>query len=171
MRLRKLEIKDAPFMLEWMHDKDVVKELQANFIEKTIQDCEAFVRKSLIETQNLHLAIVDIDDIYMGTVSLKNINYERKSAEFAITIRTIAMQKGFSKFAMEKIIRKGLDDLGLEQIYWCVSKTNARAIRFYDKNGYQRLDEIPKEFCESYTPEQVEHYLWYLVEKSQFGGR
>lgn len=35
--------------------------------------------------KNLHLAIVDENDEYMGTVSLKNI--EEDKAEFAITVR------------------------------------------------------------------------------------
>ena len=36
MKLRKLDVKDAPFMLEWMHSADVVKNLQADFASKTI---------------------------------------------------------------------------------------------------------------------------------------
>ena len=30
MRLRNLELKDASFMLEWMHDESVVKNLKRN---------------------------------------------------------------------------------------------------------------------------------------------
>ena len=43
MKLRKLDVKDAPFMLEWMHSADVVKNLQADFASKTIIDCENFI--------------------------------------------------------------------------------------------------------------------------------
>ena len=32
MRLRNLELKDAPLMLEWMHDESVVGKLKGNFI-------------------------------------------------------------------------------------------------------------------------------------------
>ena len=44
MNLRKLEIKDAPLMLEWMHDKSVVEDLRTNFLTKTIEDCENFIK-------------------------------------------------------------------------------------------------------------------------------
>lgn len=37
MRLRDLELKDAPFMLEWMHDENVVEKLRGKFKEKTIK--------------------------------------------------------------------------------------------------------------------------------------
>lgn len=39
MKLRKLELKDADLMLEWMHSQDVVKMLAQNFENKTMEDC------------------------------------------------------------------------------------------------------------------------------------
>ena len=89
MRLRKLELKDAPLMLEWMHDKSVVEDLRTNFLTKTMEDCENFIKCSWDDKNNWNVAIVDEDDIYMGTVSLKNI--KGKSAEFGITVRACAM--------------------------------------------------------------------------------
>lgn len=164
MRLRKLEIKDSPLMLEWMHDESVVKGLQTDFASKTIEDCKNFITSSWGNNENLSLAIVDENDMYMGTVSLKNIT--KSSAEFAITIRTTAMGKGYSKFAMEEIIKIGIEDMGLDEIYWCVSKDNPRAVRFYDKNGYQRVDvKELKEMKGSYTEQQINSYLWYVKRK------
>ena len=40
--LRGLEEKDAPLMLEWMHDETVTHDLQNNFAEKNIDDCLLF---------------------------------------------------------------------------------------------------------------------------------
>lgn len=138
MNLRKLELKDAPLMLEWMHDPDVVQNMQADFAHKTLSDCENFIRVSHTDDKNLHLAVVDDNNTYMGTVSLKNI--ENDAAEFGITVRKNAMGKGFSKYAMSEIIRIGLEELNLKSIYWCVSPENKRAVKFYDKNGYMRID-------------------------------
>lgn len=164
MKLRRLELKDAPFMLEWMHDESVVKDLRTNFLEKTIEDCECFIIAAQKDKRNLNLAIADDNDTYMGTISLKNI--KQKSAEFGITIRTEAMGKGYSKSAMQEILKVGFKDLGLIQIYWCVSPNNKRAVRFYDKNGYQRvLPEKLRDIDEGYTPEQIASYIWYLEEK------
>ena len=36
MKLRKLEAKDAPFMLEWMHDEDVVRYMRRDFMSMTL---------------------------------------------------------------------------------------------------------------------------------------
>ena len=73
MRLRNLELKDAPLMLEWMHDESVVGKLKGNFIEKTLADAESFIVASANKDKNIHLAIVSDEDEYMGTVSLKNV--------------------------------------------------------------------------------------------------
>ena len=161
MKLRKLELKDAPLMLEWMHDQSVVQDLRTNFLTKTMNDCENFIRASWDDEKNLNLAIADATDIYMGTVSLKNIR--GTWAEFGITIRACAMGKGYSKAAMEEILRVGFEELGLEQIYWCVSPENQRAVRFYDKNGYKRVDAKQLKITGGYSQEQIAFYLWYLV--------
>lgn len=95
MKLRKLHLKDAPLMLEWMHDESIIAGLQREkFIDKNLQDCESFINDSLSNKSNLHMAIVDDEDIYMGNVSLKNIT--DTVAEFAITVRSKAQGKGFA---------------------------------------------------------------------------
>ncbi len=32
--------------------------------------------------------------------------------------------------------------MGLNCIYWCINPANQRAVRFYDKSGYCRVDSI-----------------------------
>ena len=135
MKLRKLKIEDAPLMLEWMHDPDVVQNMQADFAHKTLRDCENFIRISQTDNKNLHLAVVDDDNTYMGTVSLKNI--ENDAAEF--------------------------EKLKLKSVYWCVSPENKRAVKFYDKNGYTRIEfsKLNISGVGRYSQQQLQHYIWY----------
>ena len=82
------------------------------------------------------------------------------------------MGKGISKYSMTEIIRIGFEELELEKIYWCVDKINERAIKFYDKNGYQRIS-FDEGFINkirennSYTDEQINKYLWYEIKKNR----
>lgn len=140
MKLRKLNHKDGPFMLEWMNDDGVVHYMGTDFTKKTLNDCYAFISSSQDDYPSIHRAIVADNDEYMGTVSLKNIDNENKNAEFAITVRRCAMGKGYSRYGMDEIIRFGFEQLGLKTIYWYVSKENTRAIRFYEKNGYEQVN-------------------------------
>lgn len=138
MRLRRLEQKDAPLMLEWMHDQSMVKFMQADFENMTLQYCERFIASSQKDECNLHMAIADEDDTYMGTVSLKNINDKR--AEFAIVVRKSATGKGYASYGMDEIISIGFNQLNLDYIYWYCKPVNLRAIHFYERKGYMRLD-------------------------------
>lgn len=161
MLLRKLELKDAPLMLAWMHDKSVVEKLRTNFASKTLSDCEAFIKASWDDKQNINLAIVSDTDEYMGTVSLKHI--ENGTAEFAITVRAEAMGKGYSWYGMETIIEKAFDEYGLECVYWCVSRFNERAVRFYDKHNFHEALDIPASIIDRYS--DLNDLKWYSVLK------
>ena len=162
MRLRKLELKDAEKMIEWMHDDNVVHYLSANFAAKTINDCERFIEASQSFETDINMAIVDENDEYMGTVSLKHIDYEKCTAEFAITIRKCAMGKGYSAYGMAEVLRMGIEELHLKNIYWCVSHINERAVRFYDKNHYERTDIVPEYIRKWYSKEQNRDFIWYV---------
>ena len=191
MRLRKLQQKDAPFMLEWMHDETVVKNMQTDFFVKTIEDCKAFIAASheagavlaqIVGTDcegripcgltggkinDLHLAIAEDNDEYMGTISLKHIM--NGTAEFAITVRKCAMGKGYSRAGMDDMLQLGFDTLKLKRIYWCVSPENIRAIRLYDENGYKRFNLTEDKLMnvissERYGLAQINTYIWYKKE-------
>ena len=161
MQLRKLERKDALFMLEWMHDETVVRDLHADFLHKTIEDCYRFIEIANGSSDSVHLAVVDDNDEYMGTVSLKNIN--NRSAEFAIVMRSKAIGKGYSRCAMERILEIGTVEMNLTLIYWCVSPGNKRAIRFYDKNGYKRISTDSLSSVKGYTLEEIQKLFWYAI--------
>ncbi len=160
MYLRELQEKDAPLMLEWMHDSSVTNNLRGNFGSKTLEDCKSFISSSISES-DIHLAIASDTDEYMGTVSLKNI--ENGSAEFAITVRAEAMGRGYSWFGMESIIDKAFNEYNLDNVYWCVSRDNKRAVRFYDKHNFHEIVDVPENVLNRYRG--MDNLKWYSVLK------
>lgn len=161
MLLRKLELKDTPLMLEWMHDDNVTHDLNADFALKKLEDAESFILASADISNNLHLAIVSDTDEYMGTVSLKHIDRESNNAEFAITVRRAAMNRGYSWYGMTEIIRTAFEELGLDCVYWCVSKKNERAVRFYNKHGFNQVVDIAQNILDRYKGK--DDLIWYSV--------
>ena len=161
MRLRRLEMKDVPFMLLWMHDTNTSLFFRTDFSSMTEEDCEHFITSSWNSKDSLHLAIASDEDEYMGTVSLKRI--ENSNAEFAISVRAEAMGRGYSWFGMEEMINKAFEELGLEAVYWCVSRDNFRAVRFYDKHNFHETLDIPQGVLDRYKG--VENLKWYSVLK------
>lgn len=84
----------------------------------------------------------------MGTVSLKSV--KDGSAEFGIAVRKSAMGRGYSWWGMEEIIRLAFEKYSLESVYWCVSRSNDRAVRFYEKHNFHEAVDIPEEILKRY---------------------
>lgn len=156
MRLRQLEEKDAGYMLEWMHDDNVASNLGKDFKHMTIEDCKKFIASSRGGNTNIHYAIVDEADEYMGTISLKNIDYLNKRAEYAISCRSKAMGKGFARKATEELFQIAHDKLNLKMLYLDVYDYNIRARKMYEKVGFVRVDK-PEFLTEEYDSK----LLWY----------
>lgn len=168
--LRHLKLDDASRMLEWMHNKDIVKNLHTDFLKKKLDDCKEFIRKAEENKSSVHFAITNETGIYLGTVSLRIIGDQ--SAEFAIVMHPDAIGKGLSKPAMDEILKYGFNELDLKMIFWCVARNNSRAIRFYDSYAYKKLDikdlsSLYQYARERYTDEEIDGYEWYVIEDKE----
>lgn len=85
MKLRRLEEKDAEGMLEWMHDIEISQQFRDDMLSKTKEDVLEFIRRADIVSRNganLHYAVAGEKDEYLGTISLKAINWRDRNAEY-----------------------------------------------------------------------------------------
>lgn len=170
IRLRNLQKKDAEFMLEWMHDKELQKCFRKKMADVTLEEAMAFCTAGNTEEQiwdgaNLHYAIVNEQDEYLGTISLKNIDLVNKNAEYAISMRRCAHGTGAAAEATGLLLKKGFNRLGLHRIYLNVLKDNTRAIRFYEKCGFTYEGEFRD--CIRIDGE-YKNLKWYSILKTDF---
>lgn len=150
-------------MLEWMHDEDITKNLQIDGKSKTMEDCLAFIEASKEESVNLHRAIADDDDVYCGTVSLKNIDRNKNDAEYAIALHRDAIGKGAARQATLLIRDVAYDELGLESVYLYVYESNQRAVRYYKKNN----DIFMQTHGEETKDESGKHRIWFRLTRGE----
>lgn len=136
MRLRKLETKDIPGIFEWMTDHEVNRFFRFDPTAVTRESIAAFIASAQDTRTNLHLACVNDLDEYLGTVSLKNIDREHQTAEYAISFRPGAQGTGAALFATQEILRMAFEDRHLHRVYLNVYADNPRACRFYEKVGF-----------------------------------
>jgi RimJ/RimL family protein N-acetyltransferase len=128
-------------MLEWMCDPEITKYLQIGGPNTTKESIDEFILSSRDDSANLHRAVVNCADEYMGTVSLKHIDYEKGEAEFAIAMHRSALGSGAAFAASHLILELAFFSLGLQRVYLNVLQANQRAIRFYEKFGFQYTHE------------------------------
>ena len=162
MRIRELRFEDAPQMLEWMSDGDLTAGLHADYSSKTLRDAEQFIQASYSSQVEKHYAIVNDEDEYMGTVSLRNIDKEEGVAEFAVVLRRCAMKKGYALHGMIEALDIAFKQLGLNSVYWRVKSDNARAIRFFKKHGFNTLDQdVPPHILDKHREEK--NTVWFAA--------
>lgn len=161
--LRPLEKKDAQAMLQWMCDEDTVRFLPMGTKQYTLVDAEHFIENAKDETINLHRAVVDENDVYLGTISLKNIDTANGEAEFAIALSANARSTGAAAQAVKGIFSIAFRELGLRRVYLNVLAKNQRAVRFYEKLSaiglrYEKQTLLPFD-------DGMEPLLWYQITK------
>ena len=168
MIIRALEKKDRELMMEWMQDDEIVKNFQTDFKSFSREKVEAFIEdasKQTLADNNLSYAIVDEDDSYLGTISLKNINREHLNAEYAIVTRKEAHGKGFAKRASEAILKIAFEDLALEKVYLYVSVNNIGANKFYQKIGFVEEGVFRKH---TKINGELTDIRWYSILKDEY---
>lgn len=138
--LRPLKEKDAVRMLQWMQDETVTEYLQIGGKDTSLESVQRFIASAQDESENLHRAIVDEQDVYYGTVSLKHIDHEKGEAEYAIAMHMDGIGTGASKEGSEQIFVLAAKEQKLKRVYLYVRKDNLRAVRFYEKNAWKKFE-------------------------------
>ena len=136
IHLRKLEEKDIPGMLEWMHDPEVNRWFRFDAAAMNKESVKDFISKSFTEN-NRHYAIADASDEYLGTISLEDIDRENSHALYAVSLRKAAWGKGVALAATKKILKIAFEEIGLERVYLNVLSDNIRAKCMYEKAGFR----------------------------------
>lgn len=139
--LRRLELRDAPCMLEWMHDETITCGFRYPFAEMTLEKVKFFIQYSFDE-ENQHFAITDDKDEYMGTISLKHISEMDHNAEYAIVTRKKAHGTGLAERATMEILKYAFQDLGLHRVYLTVLTDNIPARKLYENCGFDLEGEM-----------------------------
>lgn len=160
--LRPLQEKDAAGMLEWMRDPAISCFFRFDAAAMTLDKCRSFIADSTSEETTRHWAIANSRDEYLGTISLKNIDPERKQAEYAISTRSCAHGTGAAMAATRQVLAITFGELGLNRVYLNVLADNVRANRFYQKAGF-RFDRREENALE--IKGQIRDLNWYFITK------
>lgn len=163
IKLRQLELKDAELMLEWMKDKKLNRFFRIRPETVTLDMIKDFIDSSNSCESTKHYAIVNDKDVYLGTISLKNIDMNNLNAEYAIALRECAIGTEVARNATVDILDKAFEEFKLHRVYLNVPTENIRAIKFYEKMEFV----FESEFREHLLIDGIYHNLkWYAIMRS-----
>lgn len=136
MRLRATERSDLPLAVQYLNDPAVLMYfgLPAPF---SIEDEEAWYARMRQDDRVVNFAI-EVEGRYVGGCGLFDINHVHRRAEIGIFVGDQSVWgQGVGSDAMALVLGYGFDYLNLHRIYLRVFAENARAIRVYERLGFQ----------------------------------
>lgn len=171
--LREIKEEDAILMLEWMHDKSIQKAFRKDMSRLTYEDAVGFCKEATIPHEiyggeDIHWAIADDNDEYLGTISLKNLDVLNKTAEYAICLRRKAHGKGIAQIATQKVLREAFYTYGLNRVYLNVLESNVKAISLYQRSGFL-YEGTSREHL--FIDNKFVNLQWYGILKKDFENR
>lgn len=167
MRVRALIKEDAPRILSWIKDPEINRFFLIDSNTANLDSILLFIEKSQSKSENLHLAVTDDNDYYLGTISLKNIDYEARNAEYAISLCRDAHGTGAARFATIEILRIAFDELDLNRVYLNVLSDNIKAIKFYEKSNFIFEGEFKEHLL---VRGELRDLKWFRILKKEYKG-
>jgi len=140
--LRSLEERDVPLLARWLLNPQNKQWLQLS--EDPMEYCnEASVRerfRAMKDNRNIELWRIETKQGQpIGQIEIVDIRELHKRAEMHMCIgETMLQGKGLGSDALRRLITHAFETLKLRRIHCIVDADNGRAIRCYEKAGFER---------------------------------
>ena len=141
VRLRAIHREDLPLFLTWINDPEVRSNLLFNNPVSIHQEEKWFSGMLARHEDEQPLTIevrTEADWQTAGNTGFMSINRHESSAEVGIFIGDKRFwNQGYGTEAMRLMVSHGFNDLNFHRIFLHVFDTNPRAVRSYEKVGFQ----------------------------------
>jgi ribosomal-protein-alanine N-acetyltransferase len=139
--LRPLEERDLPAYVAGMNDTEVGG--WAGYREPfSVEQAKGWLQHNNEESRHgrgWFFAVCELgDDRFIGTTWLKDVNTSSMMAELAIFMDRDHIGAGWGTDAQRVLLNFAFTNVGLQRVFLTVFAANERAIRSYEKLGFQR---------------------------------
>lgn len=138
INLRPIEDEDAAVFHRWFNDPEVTRFLGAiAFPNVSMADERAFIQRLRGDTSRRNWMIALKDGAPIGTVLVREFNWEARSCEVGIAIgEKEHWSKGYGGEALELMQRLVFDSLNLHKLWLTCAAYNERGLRAYRRIGF-----------------------------------
>lgn len=133
-----------------------------NFPDLDDYEMKLWYDQRIFRSSSKSFAILLDGKLTIGLINLKNIRILLKVASLGIVFDPKYMDKGYGTTALLAILKYYFETMNMRALYLDVARHNKRAIRCYEKCGFELvkaysirlLDIIPEEIPETYTKKE-----------------
>jgi RimJ/RimL family protein N-acetyltransferase len=139
VRLRALAAADMAKLVEWRNDPEIKALLGGwSFPVSLEAEQEWFEKARKVETTHRLAIEVLSDGRYIGNIGLYDIDWKDRKAEYGILIGDkAAWGRGYGLDASKVLLAYAFRELNLHRVFLRVLAHHERAIRLYEKIGFQ----------------------------------
>ncbi len=138
--LRPIEREDLPRYVSWFGDAEVRRHLLVYLPFSLAQEEQWFagMLERLAAGSDVVLAVETTEGVHIGSIGLHGIDWKNRHAELGIVIGAKShWGQGYGSDAIRTLLRLAFEEMNLNRIFLHVDADNLRAIRCYEKCGFQ----------------------------------
>jgi len=131
---------DSPLIYRWVNQEEL-RPLTGTLYPVSEYEHEGWIQKQVTSGDRKLFAICCVETNYViGTIGLRNFDWINRNAELFISIGETEgyTSKGYGCDAVKTFVKYCFEHINLHKIYLHVFESNSRAIRCYEKAGFQR---------------------------------
>jgi ribosomal-protein-alanine N-acetyltransferase len=144
--LRPLEREDAATIQPWVNDPETTRFMLLFRPMDQVSEEQFIDRVNRSETEVVFGVARPLDDVLIGVSGLHQINWKNRNGNFGITIGDKSCwNQGLGTETTALVMQYAFDTLNLHRVTLQVFEYNARAIRVYEKLGFQKEGVLREE--------------------------
>lgn len=168
--LRPICMDDAELCFGWISDPDVARFLGLLQPARTLQQERAWIARVLNDPQQETFIIEDESGLPIGTCGLRGIDRAVGTAFLGIMIgEKLRWSQGYGTEATNALLSYAFEELGLSEVRLSCHPENARALRCYEKAGFQpsgfRRERI--RFGRREVRMAIDRMRWEVLQRSE----
>ncbi|RLC73685.1 MAG: N-acetyltransferase [Chloroflexi bacterium] len=140
VRLRAIERDDLPTFVRWFNDPEVRRYLLM-YMPMSLAEEEKWFEEQLQKRDSRIFAIEAIDGdqpVHIGNIGIHDIDWKNRMTEVGIAIgEKDYWGRGYGSDALKTLLHFAFQEMNLHRVQLRVHDYNARAIRCYEKCGFQ----------------------------------
>ena len=135
--LRAIEREDLPIFVRWFNDPEV-RQYLAMYMPMSMAEEEKWFERQLEDQDGRIFAIETEDGVHIGNIGLHSFDWKNRKAFLGIVIgEREYWGQGYGSDAIRALLGFAFSEMNLHRVYLTVYDYNERAIRCYERCGFQ----------------------------------